>query len=134
MGTVQATWIFLMDFLMVRSVEQKDFWFLIYLFVCLCCLWQHSSIWGLAFIVIDVIYVLNYLCYEKHFNACLPSRGSWNAHSGKECFFRAEDKSHPIKHMKHIYLAKPHCRGAAEISEWAPNVLLCLHGAEDMKY
>lgn len=36
--------------------------------------------------------------------------------------------------MKHIYLAKPHCRGAAEISEWAPNVLLCLHGAEDMKY
>lgn len=36
--------------------------------------------------------------------------------------------------MKHIYLTKPHCRSAAEIFEWAPNVLLCLHGAEDMKY
>lgn len=84
--------------------------------------------------MIDVIRVLNYLCSEKHFNTRLPLKGSRNACRGEAHFCRAENKPHHVKHIKHIYLAKPRCRGAVETSEPAPNVLLCLHSAEGRSY
>lgn len=82
------------------------------------------SVWDLAFIVIDAVHVLNYLCGEKHFNARSLLRGSWNTLHGKEQICRAGSKPHHIKHIKHIFLAKPHCKGA-ELSQQPVNMLLC---------
>lgn len=117
---------FLMDLVLAESVGLKALWILIYYFF----VFDSAlvSVWDSAFIVIDAVHVLNYLRCEKHFNACLLLKGSWNTCRGKEHICRAQNKPH---HIKHIFLAKPHSRGAAETSEQPPNVLSCLQGAED---
>lgn len=129
LGAVQTLEFSLMDLVWAESAGLKTLWILIYYFFAFDSVLV--SVWDLAFIVIDVVHALNYLCCEKQFNACLALKGSWNTRRGKEHFCGAENKPHHIKHIKHIFLAKPHCRGAAEISEQPPNVLLCPHGAED---
>lgn len=115
-----------MDLVLGESVGLKALSILIYYFF----VFDSAlvSVWDLAFIVIDVVHVLNYLHCEKHFNACLLLKGSWNTRRGKE------NKPHHIKHIKHVFLAKPRCRDTAEISEQLSDGLLCLHGAEDMGY
>lgn len=122
------TWVFLMDWVVAESIVLKALWILIYCFF----VFDSAlvSVWDLAFIVIDAVRVLNYLRGEKHFNARSLLRGSWNTLRGKEKICGAGNKPH---HIKHIFLAKPHCRGATEVSQQPLlNVLLSLHGAEDL--
>lgn len=129
LGAVQTLEFFLMDWVVAESIGLKALWILIYCFF----VFDSAlvSVWDLAFIVIDAVHVLNYLSGEKHFNACSLLRGSWNTLHGKEPICRAGNKPHHIKHIRHTFLAKPGCRGAAEVSQQPLNVLLFLHGTKD---
>ena len=73
LGAVQTLEFFLMDLVLAESVVLKALWILIYYFF----VFDSAlvSVWDLAFIVIDVVHALNYLCCEKHFNACLLLKG-----------------------------------------------------------
>lgn len=104
-----------------RKHWNENLWILIYCFF----VFDGAlvSVWDSAFIVIDAVHVLNYLCGEKHFNAHSLLRGSWNTLHGKEPICRAGNKP---PHIKHIFLSKPGYRGAAEVSQQPLNVLLCL--------